>query len=991
MSYEQQHATGSERMLSQPPRNAHESSRRYYATHPSDNEPTLDPRGYRSHTYEPMQQGQQYGYANDQGYPGGAASRWSGKDAVALNEQTEGLGSPAVQHEAENYNLIEQQRPLDQSQTASFGPQVSEAPYDRGARLAGKSKGGSKEYLPHHTRAPKQYQRARPPNSGSMSQLHNDLQRYNSYERAEDGNEPWYHTPDERSLNHNDLQPQTHTQGRSERYRHGGDRRRDGLPRSNGWHSTQVHRPSYDRDALNSDPRQNLDKRKIFDEPISPETVSWDNPFPVFPAVKNKGMHNGGRPDGSVMNSFTREDTRELPNSRPRTADGKVGQRRDQAQSPVHDHRPGPQNPQEGFHRVGQIAPTSQAYAADERQGTHTGFSRPHPSTGRHSEEAPRRALVRSNETYDIDAGRSKTMPSTLSSAVMRDVQNGRHDSFTWQEPGPNAGYHGPNGKAYLPDEASIISGSRPPGPTRSRSDEISGLRDSPTSNLQNIRAYPQARGQDSIADVYDSYYDATTPRPINQVYNDEYLHQPPIPEKMPNFDAAQTSSTPYHHRGMTIDDHLQLRSRAPEVPPIPTQYRQKQSETVDSGQSHGRVPRSRSQPDLLPQNQPSNKSGFDQPGSSGKPSTSHAQHDARAQSQGPYRGPLHRPNYAHQQGSLENDLHKHSKPHNANGRSHLQQPPEQRLPGLNRQPAPWGSSPPEQNRIATDKTGTDSRMRSASPPSSFHMNPDTLPAHPAPVRAGLSSGRSPMQTPKPAPVRNYNGNGSPLQALDPTQLPKASRSEGRNETVPVTQQELDRLRQAVKTNPSDQKIQVNLARKLVEAANALDNDVPRMDQRTIQKTRERYFAESNKIAKRLVSIGNADGMFFLGDCYSQGLLGLEKDPKEAFVLYQSAAKIGHPQAAFRVAVCCELGLELDGGTKRDLGKAVQWYKRAAQLGDTPAMYKTGVIQLKGLLGQSKDSGEAILWLRRAAEKADKDNPHALHELVSVTLLRCTR
>lgn len=183
----------------------------------------------------------------------------------------------------------------------------------------------------------------------------------------------------------------------------------------------------------------------------------------------------------------------------------------------------------------------------------------------------------------------------------------------------------------------------------------------------------------------------------------------------------------------------------------------------------------------------------------------------------------------------------------------------------------------------------------------------------------------------------------------------------------------------------------MTLAKKLAEAAATLEDGVPRLDQKTILKTRERYYAEAHKIVKRLVSTGNADSMFFLGDCYSQAGLGLEKDTKEAFTLYQSAAKIGHAQAAFRVAVCCELGLEEDGGTKRDLGKAVQWYKRAAQLGDTPAMYKTGVIQLKGLLGQPKDTGEAVAWLRRAAEKADKDNPHALHELVSHPRLETAR
>jgi TPR repeat protein len=59
----------------------------------------------------------------------------------------------------------------------------------------------------------------------------------------------------------------------------------------------------------------------------------------------------------------------------------------------------------------------------------------------------------------------------------------------------------------------------------------------------------------------------------------------------------------------------------------------------------------------------------------------------------------------------------------------------------------------------------------------------------------------------------------------------------------------------------------------------------------------------------------------------------------------------------------------------------VQWYKRAATLGDTPAMYKMGMIHLKALLGQARSPREGISWLKRAAERADSENPHALHEL----------
>ena len=178
-----------------------------------------------------------------------------------------------------------------------------------------------------------------------------------------------------------------------------------------------------------------------------------------------------------------------------------------------------------------------------------------------------------------------------------------------------------------------------------------------------------------------------------------------------------------------------------------------------------------------------------------------------------------------------------------------------------------------------------------------------------------------------------------------------------------------------------DQQAGLKLVKKVVEASNMLANDGGRADAKTTSRNREGYVTEAYKLLKRLVNAGYADAMFYLADCYGQGKLGLNPDPKEAFRLYQSAAKTNHAQSAYRVAVCCEMGEEEGGGTRRDPLKAIQWYKRAATLGDTPAMYKMGMILLKGLLGQPKNPREALPWLKRAAERADSDNPHALHEL----------
>jgi TPR repeat protein len=187
-----------------------------------------------------------------------------------------------------------------------------------------------------------------------------------------------------------------------------------------------------------------------------------------------------------------------------------------------------------------------------------------------------------------------------------------------------------------------------------------------------------------------------------------------------------------------------------------------------------------------------------------------------------------------------------------------------------------------------------------------------------------------------------------------------------------------------LRANPSDNAAGLVFAKKLVEAASVLSDEGGTADTRTRNKNREKFVLEGHKVLKKLVANGYPDAMFYLADCYGQGLLGLQVDTKEAFTLYQSAAKGGHAASAYRTAVCCEMGHEEGGGTKRDPLKAVQWYRRAAALGDTPALYKMGMILLKGLLGQQKNFGEAINMLKRAADRADKDNPHALHELALI-------
>ena len=54
------------------------------------------------------------------------------------------------------------------------------------------------------------------------------------------------------------------------------------------------------------------------------------------------------------------------------------------------------------------------------------------------------------------------------------------------------------------------------------------------------------------------------------------------------------------------------------------------------------------------------------------------------------------------------------------------------------------------------------------------------------------------------------------------------------------------------------------------------------------------------------------------------------------FCRYVQASKQNHAAATYRAAVCYELG----AGPRKDYARAVQFYRKAAALGDTGGMYK---------------------------------------------------
>jgi TPR repeat protein len=154
----------------------------------------------------------------------------------------------------------------------------------------------------------------------------------------------------------------------------------------------------------------------------------------------------------------------------------------------------------------------------------------------------------------------------------------------------------------------------------------------------------------------------------------------------------------------------------------------------------------------------------------------------------------------------------------------------------------------------------------------------------------------------------------------------------------PYTKAFVDEYRTRMKGDP-DPEAQFAFAKYLIEAAKKLGEEVGQHDAKSGRKYRDALLGESLKLIKKLATQSDeplADAQFFLADLYGTGGLGLQSDPEKAYGLYLQASKQNHPAACYRTAVCNELG----AGTRKELNRAILFFRKAASLGDTTAMYR---------------------------------------------------
>jgi TPR repeat protein len=148
------------------------------------------------------------------------------------------------------------------------------------------------------------------------------------------------------------------------------------------------------------------------------------------------------------------------------------------------------------------------------------------------------------------------------------------------------------------------------------------------------------------------------------------------------------------------------------------------------------------------------------------------------------------------------------------------------------------------------------------------------------------------------------------------------------------------------------------------------------------KNVKKQFLKEAVHYLKKLADKGYTDAQYLLGDAYSSGALG-KVENKEAFSLFQGAAKHGHVESAYRTAYCYEEGL----GVSRDSRRAIDFLKFAASKNHPAAMYKLGIYSFYSKMGLSDNVNvkkNGIQWLSRAANKANELTNAAPYELAKI-------
>lgn len=99
-----------------------------------------------------------------------------------------------------------------------------------------------------------------------------------------------------------------------------------------------------------------------------------------------------------------------------------------------------------------------------------------------------------------------------------------------------------------------------------------------------------------------------------------------------------------------------------------------------------------------------------------------------------------------------------------------------------------------------------------------------------------------------------------------------------------------------------------------------------------------------------------------LGWCYERGH-GVPQDWKQAVEWYRRAAQAGNTVAMGNLGWCYEKGK----GVEKDPAAAVSWYRQGAERGSVRSMYELGRC-CQGGIGVAEDLKQALIWFHKSAE-----------------------
>lgn len=121
----------------------------------------------------------------------------------------------------------------------------------------------------------------------------------------------------------------------------------------------------------------------------------------------------------------------------------------------------------------------------------------------------------------------------------------------------------------------------------------------------------------------------------------------------------------------------------------------------------------------------------------------------------------------------------------------------------------------------------------------------------------------------------------------------------------------------------------------------------------------------------------NADAQYNLGILYQKGL-GVEKNPKTAFIWYKRASANGHTDAMYNLGIMYNKGRVIYRSPK----DAIKWWKKSAELGNAEAQFNVAVEYFYGR-NIGKDIPKALMWWKKSANQGNQSSRAALYKVYS--------